>query len=181
MGKLGSLAVTVSSSAGTALSTVESGVKSQVQARNDEASLRRFRALHLPPSQALLCDFHCTLVNGIVTADGYLFICNGLLCFQGVIEPAQSLSQQAEPLSLVVPWRAVASIQQAVSLPPHEKGRPRELRLLSAELAGKPDGLLIYATNGELHQFYNFSHYAIDWYDQMWNYLDHAWRAAVGL
>ncbi|KAH3759959.1 hypothetical protein Pelo_8216 [Pelomyxa schiedti] len=152
-------------------------VSTEIVTKTDEASLARFRKLGYPITEALIMDFHCNVSTGACYAEGYLSISTHYLTFDGKIKALFTASKQDESLAFAIPLASIVSIQPAVSLRALEKGRPPQLQI-NHDLA-LANSILVYTKENHVHQFFDFRNYFLNWFSELWNVIDHAWRAQL--
>jgi len=174
-GKIASHAMEVVKVVDTGATSTINAVKTEYYEKSDETSVARYRNLHYPVQEVLGSDFHCKIHNNSNFAVGYLFISTSLLSFDGYVDALYTQNQQPMRVTLSLPLSNIVCLRKAVSLKALEKGKPTDIKLVE-----KPedysDALIVYANDGMTHQFWGFSHYQINYFEDMWNVLDHYWR-----
>jgi hypothetical protein len=189
MGKLGKAALHAAEIVDEGAHKAIDATKDKYHEKSDEASMKRFRALMYPMEERLCGDFHCSVSCGAHEARGWLFISNYFLTFDGKIDKIYTQTPEHVPVRVVIPYTSIVSNRVGTAKQAGTaKGTPATVELNpSEEVPGNHpakttfyNALLVYTAEGNLHEFYDFKHFQIDWFEDMYNWLDHAWRGATG-
>lgn len=178
--KLTKLATTVAhvveKTASNVHATGEAKVRALVHQQNQERFERNFPEL-VQAGDQLITDFTCKVMSQGVKVSGNVQLTNRHLCFV------------ADTVKDVIPLQEIASIQRSIALETVDNGPPFIMPVPAPHVI--PDTLQLFTTKQQVYQFLNFESTAGKAgqvltstvkgrpIDRCYNFIDHAWRAAV--
>lgn len=180
--KLAKFAGGVASALEKTTSNTQAAAVQKVRTLHREKNLERF-TLNFPELAAagdqLMTDYNCKVMHQGVQVSGHIQVTTGHLCFV------------ADALREIIPWTDVLSIQRSIALETIENGPPFIMTIPHENVV--PNTLQIFTAKMQLFQFLSIESTleqiggvlaAVQGgspIERLYNFIDHAWRAAVSV
>jgi hypothetical protein len=170
LGSLAALGEEMTFAIGSGVSSGSAGIMDKYQSWDYNTSNKFFQdhfSRYL--SQETLWDAagFCRVTSSDTGVTGAVFVSTNYLSFYGYVSRTQVLQ-------FSIPLAGVLSIQRAATLKRNTAGLPPLLQV-SPNPTVDTDAILIYTSDGLVHQFHSFARKKT--MENLLNILDHAWRA----
>jgi len=172
LGSLMSLTEEIGHSVSSGISSGTSTVMDKYQSWDYNQSNKFFQekfGSFLPTETLWDAAGFCRVTTGDTPVTGAAFVSTNHLSFYGYVSRSQVLQ-------FSIPLGGIASVQRASTLRRSNAGLPPLLQVRPSPSVDT-DGLLVYTTDGLVHQFHSFARTKT--LENLLNVLDHAWRAVL--